>query len=39
MCGRDVTLGRATISRCTVPSDVFDGQDFVLLRMPSGANH
>jgi len=39
MRGRDVTLGKAAVSRCTVSSDVFDGQDFASLRMLSGTDH
>lgn len=39
MRDRDVMLDRATVSRCTVSSGVFDGGDFVSFRMPSGADH
>jgi len=31
MRGRDVTFGRVAVSRCIVPSNVFDGRDFVSL--------
>jgi len=39
MCGRDVTFGRATISRCTVLLDAFNGVDFVSFRISSSIGH
>jgi len=39
MRGKDVTFGNATVSRCTVSLDAFNGGDFVSFRMPSSGDH